>query len=317
MLIRKFDNVIVFGPTGTVGGITAFQAHKRGAHVWLAMRDVSKTIDEIPPELEKSGKFNRVQADLTDPASVAKAAQESGAKAAFVYLIHGTTDFMRGSLQALHNAGVESVVFLSSYAIKPDLDLRSIPKEEFIPFTHAQVELAAEDVGFPYFTALRPAQFASNNFKTFLDRNSKPLKTTHISDGTVGDNIAPEDIGEVSAVVLTERPRGGKDIIYLCGPELRTAAQSWELIKKITGRHDIDTTPISKEQFLQALAAKGAQPLVAAYLAKRQEQWADTKAFFPDSLYFPAVANIKKYTGREATKFDEYIEKHKAEWQAV
>lgn len=317
MSSRKFDNVIVFGPTGTVGGITAFQAHKRGAHVWLAMRDPSKTIDEIPAEVEKSGKFNRVKADLSDPASVAKAVQESGAKAAYIYLIHGTSDFMRGSLQALRDAGVESVVFLSSYSVKPDVDLGSIPQEEFIPFAHARVELAAEEVGFPYFTALRPAQFASNNFKNFLDRSSKPPKARHISNGTIGDHIAPEDIGEVSAVVLTERPHGGKDVIYLCGPELRTMGESWEIIKKITGRHDIDTSPISREQFVQAMTAMGQPPFVSAYLAKFQEEWGDAEAFFPKSLYVPAVENIKKYTGRDAMKFEDYVEKHKSEWQAV
>lgn len=317
MSSRTFDSVLVFGPTGTVGGITAFQAQKRGAHVWLAMRDPSKTINEIPPEVEKSGNFTRIQADLSDPASVAKAAQESGAKAAYIYLIFGTPDSMRGSLQAMREAGVESVVFLSSYLVQPDAGLRSIPKEEFIAFAHAQVEIAAEEVGFPYFTALRPAQFASNHFKMSLDRTSKPPKTTHISADTVDDNIAPEDIGEVSAAVLTERPRAGNDVIYLCGPELRTAAQSWELIKKVTGRNDIDSTPLSKERFLQARAAQRVPPALATYLAKLQEQSTDRNEFFPESLYGPAVENIKKYTGREATKFGDYIEAHKAEWQAI
>lgn len=317
MSSRKFDNVIVFGPTGTVGGITALEAHKRGAHVWLAMRDPSKTIPDIPSDVEKSGKFSRVQADLTDPTSVTKAIQESGAKAAYVYLIHGAKDHSRGALQALHDAGVESVVFLSTYYAQQDVDLRSITSDTFIPWAHAQVELAAGEIGFPYFTALRPAQFASNPFKNFLDRTTKPFKALYIYPDATTDNIAPEDIGAVSAAVLVERPHAGTEAIYLAGPEIKTAAQTWELVKKVSGREDIDTTPLSKEDFAQRLAAHRLPPPLIDNLLKNQDDTLDRSYYYEDSVYRPAVENIKKYTGREATKFEDYLEAHKAEWQSL
>lgn len=317
MSSSKFDNVIVFGPTGGVGGVTALHAEKRGAKVWLAMRDTSKPIAEIPVDAEKAGNFTRVEADLSDPASVTRAIEKSGAKAAYVYLIRGVPDHMRGSLQALRDAGVENLVCLSSYSIRPDVDLSSIPREEFIPYVHAQVEIAAEQIGFAHFVAMRPAQFASNWLKNQLDRTVSPPKANYIQAASFGDNIAPEDIGEVSAVALIERPSVGKEVIYLCGPELKTAEESWELVKKITGRHDIDTTPTPKDQFIEALTAKGFPRPVVEYLAKVNEKASDPNYLYPESHYGPAVANTKKYTGREAMKFPEYLEKHKAEWQAV
>lgn len=100
-MAANYDNVIIFGPTGAVGRSAALEASKRGAKVWLAMRDTSKQIDQIPPEVEKAGRFTRVQADLTDPASVTKAIEKSGTKAAYLYAVHGSSDHLRGTLRAL------------------------------------------------------------------------------------------------------------------------------------------------------------------------------------------------------------------------
>lgn len=175
-MAARYDNVIIFGPTGAVGGSAALEASKRGAKVWLAMRNTSKEIAEIPADVEKSGKFERVQADLTDPGSVATAVKKSGAKAAYFYLVFGTHDHMRGSLQAMKDAGVEYVVFLSSAMLAPGTDLRSFSPEHFIGYSHAQVELALEEIGFPHVTSIRPAVFASNHFNMVLDKSAKPPK---------------------------------------------------------------------------------------------------------------------------------------------
>ncbi|KAF3761967.1 NAD(P)-binding protein [Cryphonectria parasitica EP155] len=317
MSSRKYNNVIVFGPTGGVGSQVALEANRRGAKVWLAMRDPTKTIQDIPADVEKSGNFARIQADLTDPVSIAKAIKESGAKAAYIYLIHGASDGMRGALQALRDAGVESVVFLSSFSITPAHELRKIPQSAFIPWLHAQVEIAAEEVGIPYFTALRPAAFASNHFKNFLDRSAKPPRATHIRDDAWVDNITPEDMGAVGAAVLVERPSNGTEIIYLAGPELITKAQSWEIIKKITGRHDINANPITKEEFLKQAQAHHLPTKVAEYLVTVDDESTERSYLFSEALHRESVANIKKYSGKEPLGFAEYIEAHKAEWQAL
>lgn len=313
MAPARFDNVLVFGPTGTVGGITALEASKRGAKVWLAMRDPSKTIEEIPADIEKSGNFARVQADLTDAASITKAVKESGAKAAYIYLIHGTD--ISASLQALRDGGVENVVFLSSFTVRGDI--RQIPKEEYIPYAHARVEIGLEEQGFPYVTALRPAYFASNYFKNFLDKSVKPPKVSYLYEDGIVDNIAPEDIGAVSGAVLVEPARDGKEEIFQCGPQLLTLGQSLELITKITGREDLDTKPTPRDKHVQNMVGKGMSPVLVNYLADHAEKQRKHDELYTGSLYEAAAASTKKYSGRDPLKFEEYVEKHKGEWQAL
>lgn len=316
MTSPTYDNVIVFGPTGTVGGLVALEASNRGAKVWLAMRDPSKTIAEIPSDVESSGKFTRIQADLTDPASITQAVKQSEAKAAYVYLVF-TQDALRGSLQAMRDAGIEHVVFLSSYSIRPEDDIRQIPKEAAIPFSHAQVEVAAEEVGFPHFTALRPARFASNYMRNFLDTTTKPPRAQYIYEDTWGDNIVPEDIGAVGGAVLVERPSQGKEIIYLAGPDLSTAGEYLATIKRITGRDDIDTTPSSPEDWVESSIKKGLPPPFVKYLAEVSRKARDREYAMPEAIHREGISNIKKYAGREPTKFAEYIERHKADWVAL
>ncbi|KAJ4416798.1 hypothetical protein N0V82_006527 [Gnomoniopsis sp. IMI 355080] len=313
MSSRKYDNVLVFGPTGTVGGITALEASKRGAKVWLAMRDPSKPIEEIPSDVEKSGKFTRVQADLTDPSSIIKVAQESGAKAAYVYLIHGAD--IRPSLQALRDSGVEYVVFLSSYSVVGDM--REISQKDWIPWAHAQVEIALDEIGFPYVTALRPAYFASNYYKNFLDRSVKPPKISYIYGDAISDMITPEDIGAVGGAVLVERPRDGKEVIFQCGPQLLTLEEGLNVIKRITGRDDLDTKPTPKDEYIKNQVDKGFPPPLVNYLADNAEKQRNPETMYLSSMYEAAVAATKKYTGKDPMKFEEYIEKHKAEWQAL
>lgn len=313
MSSRRYDNVIVFGPTGTIGGITALEASKRGAKVWLAMRDPSKSIEEIPSDIEKSGDFTRVQADLTDPTSVTKAAQESGAKAAYIYLVHGAD--LRPSLQELRDADVEYIVFLSSFSLESSGELRQIPQENYISWAHAQVEIALEEIGFPYVTALRPAFFASNFHKNFFDKEANPPKINFIYGDGVVDNIAPEDIGAVGGAVLVERPGDGKEVIVQCGPQLSTLEKSSELIKKITGRNDIDTKPTPKDEYIQAIVGKGFPSFVVNNLADSAERQRHAEKVYPRSSYESGVTATKKYAGKEPMKFEEYVEKHKAAWQ--
>lgn len=312
MASRKYDDVLVFGPTGTVGGITALEARNRGAKVWLAMRDPTKTIAEIPADVERSGNFARLQADLTNPASVAKAVQASGAKAAYIYLVYGAD--IKPSLQALREGGVEYVVFLSTLEIGDKVDLHEVPQTEFIAWSHAQVEIALEELGFPYVTALRPGMFASNYFKHWVDTAVTPPRIRIIRADILSDSIAPEDIGTVGGAVLAERPSDGKEVILQCGPQLRTLGDSLELIKKITGQ-DFDTRPSSRDEYLGSLANKGIPQFFAEVLANVYGGDRAVDALCPESIFVTAAAATKKYAGKEPVKFEEYLEKHKAEWQ--
>ncbi|KAF7297634.1 NmrA domain-containing protein [Mycena kentingensis (nom. inval.)] len=307
----KFDNVIVFGPTGAVGGSVVLEASSRGAKVWLAMRDTTKAI----PRLDVAaglGDLPRVRADLSDPASVTAAIQTSNAKAAFVYLVFGAPDQCAASVKAMRAAGVEHVVFLSSYTVSMAQDPRTIPPEKWMPYAHAQVEIALEDAGFPTAVALRPSWFASNFFTIFLDRSVSPPKGTLVYEDSVTDNGTPEDIGAVGGALLVEPPAdtSGRRIVYLFGRENKTFKESWELVKKITGRSDIDTSVISPEDLIAGMMQKGFPEALAKNIVESMEH---TRGGYPEEIYKPNAQNVKKYTGREPMPFEEWLEKHKGD----
>nr|GAT46436.1 predicted protein [Mycena chlorophos] len=316
---RKYDNVLVFGPTGDVGGLVALEAHNRGAKVWLAMRDITKPIPAIPTDVEKTGNFVRVQADLSDAASVARAVAESGVKAVYMYIVHGGADFGRAALQVMRDNGVEYVVFLSSYSVKGEGNaLRALPPTNWIPYEHAQVEITIEDIGFPYFTTLRPAWFASNYFRTGLDRSAKPPKAILIAgyeDKRLFDNVTPEDVGAVGGAVLVERPSDRKETIWICGPDTCSPKEGWELVKKVTGRTDIETILVPAEQFIAATVAKGIPQVLVDSLLSSYERWQGGYEAEPE--FKVGMANIAKYAGRAPMTFVQYLEAHKAEWAAI
>lgn len=115
-MANRYNKVIIFGASGDVGSVAALEANKCGAGVWLAMRDTAKTINGITREQEQQGSFIRVKPDLSDPASVEAAIQESGAKAAYFYFV-ATKDGLGGTIQAMKEPGIGYLVFLSSPSI--------------------------------------------------------------------------------------------------------------------------------------------------------------------------------------------------------
>ncbi|KIX09908.1 uncharacterized protein Z518_00989 [Rhinocladiella mackenziei CBS 650.93] len=285
----KYDSVIIFGPTGGVGGGAALEAHARGAKVWLAMRDTSKPIAGLTPEQEEKGRYTRAQADLSDPASVANAVKQSGAKAAFTYVQRGP-GVMKSTVQAMKDAGVEYVVLLSSRTVKGDL--RTIEPNDFIPFYHAQAEIAIQDAGLAL-TAVRPGVFASNPAK----KRSGQIQ------------IAP---ASPPPSVLVDRPSQSQtEVIYLHGPEIMTHNTLWETIQGVTGE-PIEINHITKEQYLELAKGKVPAP-VAEYLARILDQ-GDISDRFPEELYAVASKNVKTYTGRDPTSFAEYVAKHKEDF---
>ena len=157
------DPVIVFGTTGQVGSVAALTASSLGATVWLAMRNTSKSIPGLSQSSEKESRFQRVYADLEKPSTVSQAIHTSGAKRAFIYLVHHAADHLAGAIKAMKDAGVEFVVFLSSFTIYTTQALRDIDQDDLLPYVHAQVEANLEDVfGADAHVAVRPGCFITN-----------------------------------------------------------------------------------------------------------------------------------------------------------
>lgn len=301
-MATKYHNVIVFGPTGRVGRFVAREASARGAKVCLAMRDTSKA---IPGLNESAGQFSRVQADVTDPASVKAAVQSSGAKAAFFYLHPTASDGMKGTVIAMKEAGIEYVVFNSSYSVGPDGPLSEITPDHLIAFMHARVEITLEEVGLPH-TALRPGYFAYNVIRNFLDKSKDPWAVVALDNTeTIGDCIVPDDIGCVGGALLVDRPSQNlKEAVYIYGPQQLRLVDQVTIISEVLGK-DVNIDRQDEDKFRATLLAKQFPPPIVELFIKRMKSGPE-----PLPLYDIGKESVEKYTGRKSTPFRKFVEEY-------
>jgi uncharacterized protein YbjT (DUF2867 family) len=294
--------VLIFGPSGAVACAAAHEAHRRGASVHLAMRDTTKPLPDLPSSLP------RVQADLSDPASLSHAVQKSSATVAFVYTVFASEDHMASSFSALKSAGVKFVVLLSSFKVTGE------PEEEqnmasFIDRVHAQTESALKKSGLKY-TAIRAAYFNSN-----VLWNVKEMKT-----GEVGllypdiefDFLAPIDIGVVCGAILAQEKYHETKVLYLCGPELMSQERAHGIIGGILGR-EIKVKALSEEEFLEK-HPRVPKPALETLVKGMRESHEGENAY-PEDMYSQAVANIRKYKEGEPMKFQEWVEANKEKFE--
>lgn len=312
--------IIVFGASGRVGSATARAVQQNGAKTFLALRNLQKPILGLSGEEEQEAGFERVEADLTDPESVQAAVTRTGAKRAFLYAVRGSPDHMRSTITALKSAGIEFVVFLSSFAIRGDT--RSVPASEFIPFFHAQIEINLEEIfGAHGYLAVRPAYFANNSLRWKGMVRAGEVKI--IYPDTKFDWISPRDIGNVCGTLLTaerpiiDGPDGPKNFVFLVGPEVMSLREGVGVIGRVIGK-DIRVTELDEEQGLEVFVKEeGMAEPVARQLIKAFGAMAERKHyFFQDPDYDQIASNIEKYTGRRPTRFQEWVEENKQEFGA-
>ncbi|KAJ6491332.1 NmrA-like family protein [Mycena vitilis] len=308
--------VLVFGATGTVGSACARHAHSLGATVTLAVRDLDKPIPGLSPAQENAGGYKRVQADLTQPDTIAAAVAQSRATHVFIYHIvspPGAPDHNRPALDALKKAGVTFVVFLSSFTValyEPFID--RVPASAYIPHAHAQVELALRDVfGKGGYVALRPAGFASNTLRFAGMVRAGAVKMAYPESKS--DWIASEDIGRAGAAVLVGGP-GGKTDMLLCGPQVISQGDALKIVGRAAGR-EVTVEAIGDEEAVRNMVAGGVREPLARYLMGVQAHGfegasIDVEAFFKSELYKDGVENVRKYAGK-ATTLAEWAEEIK------
>ncbi|KAJ7852425.1 hypothetical protein B0H13DRAFT_1904644 [Mycena leptocephala] len=272
-----------------VGSAYARHAQSLGASVTLAVRDTEKPIPGLSAEQEKAGGYKRVQADLTQPRTVSEAVKQSGAKHAFVYLIFpvpGRPDPNRAAFEALRAAGVEFVVFLSSFSVdmyEPAID--SVPAQEIIPYAHAQVEVALEEIfGKSGYVALRPGG---------LRQDAVPEVKF--------DWIVPEDIRRAGGTILVGGPSstGGEKSILLCGPELISQGDAVKTIGRVLGK-EVAVEAVGDEEAVKGMVAVGIPEPLAKYLVKILSDGA-METVFASNKYNVAVENVRKYAGKVTT----------------
>lgn len=303
------STVIVFGPTGNVGSWAARTAQKQGAKVILAMRDPAKPVPGLDIEQEKTNGFERVQADLTKPDTVAAAVEKTKATRAFIYLSHGSSDHMKSTLQALKSAGITFVVFLSSYTIG-ERNLHDVPVDELIPYVHAQVEINLDEVFGPdHYVAVRPGSFATNSFE--LKAGILAGEVKNYGTSFQQDLITPVDMGQVSGTILAKGPKDNQRKVFLYGPQRLTQSDVAAEIGRALGK-DIKVSSITKEELLAQFAATGTPRPIAEYLVRVR----GGDVSLPRVLYEEGVENVQKYTERPATKFQEWLEENLDQFKA-
>ena len=311
------NKVIILGATGGVGSFAALAAHEHGAQVVLALRDPQKPIPGISPATEQSSGFERVHADLTKPDTIRAAIAQTGAKRAFVYLAYGTPDHMRSSFAALKEAGIEFIVFLSGLAVSGNL--ASIPPEEFIPWAHAQAEIALGEVfDAGQYVAARPGMFATNllHYKDMIAAGEVQLPYPEAA----GDWIASEDTGAVCGALLAKGAsalEGSETSIPLCG----TRRISQEEAIKIVGRAIGKEVKVSGFDNDEDAARSCAEVLhlpdsIAKSLVKAMRDMAENSSgdVYAKVNYKEAVGNIRKYGGKEATRLEDWAQANKAKF---
>ncbi|CAG5181346.1 uncharacterized protein ALTATR162_LOCUS9716 [Alternaria atra] len=295
--------VLVFGPTGGVGSAAAIEAHKRGSKVYLAMRNTKKELKGIQ---EDGNSYVRIQADLAKPETIKQAVKTSGAKTAFVYVIYETKDAMRSSFEALKEAGIMYIVLLSSFKVQDPLTSEANKKDNIAAF-HAAAEGALRETGVPY-VAVRPAWFNSNIFWNVEDIKKGGVEVLY--PNVVYDYLAPSDIGTVCGTLLTE-PRLQKEAgqsIYLCGPKLMTQHEGYAVLSKVLGK-EIKIKEIGEERFSQKYGYMP-KPVLDTLVRGMRESNSGHDSYA--EIYDKGVENLRKYTEREPTKFEDWVKENQA-----
>jgi uncharacterized protein YbjT (DUF2867 family) len=306
------NTVLVFGAAGGVGRAAAMSASKRGAKVWLAMRNTSKPIPGQSEADEKEAGFERVQADLKDLSSLKTAVEKSGATIAFVYCIPDSEDYMRSAFDTLKESGITDVVLLSSFLVSPTPEASK--DLHFITKFHAETEMQLRGSGLSY-VAVRPAFFNSNMF-WYLD-GIKKGEVELFGLEARQDFIAPEDIGTVAGMLLAtpsarlaENGEKGK-AIFLCGPKIMEVREALGIVAEALGK-EVKAKSLDEEEALKRMAhfpREFAESIVASTKGN-----IPPRSDYTEDRWRPAVENLRKYLGREPTSFGDWVQAHKEEF---
>ncbi|CAG7566091.1 unnamed protein product [Fusarium equiseti] len=303
---------IIFGATGAVGRSAALHAQSLGAEVTLAMRNTQKPIPGITSQDEKDLGFTRVQADLSDPASISRAVTQSGATVAFSYILFEAEDGLLGTYKAMKKAGIQHVVLLSSYCVTENGGAKkAADAEEVVAVVHGKAELALKESGMAY-TIIRPAYFSSNiqMLEDWEEVKTGELEIAH--PDAPFDYLAPEDVGTLAGAMIVEAlPASGELIITQCGPELLSQRKAWKIVSEGLEK-DITVKEIGSERHAEKLRARGfPEPMIKSAVERLEGLARDSTILYDPDEYKKASINFKKYTGREPTTFKDWVSKHR------
>jgi NAD(P)H dehydrogenase (quinone) len=287
------NKVLITGATGQVGSKTV--------EFLLASKEVEMVAAVHSPE--KAAAFAdkglaTVTLDLDDEGTHLPALKGINR----LFLVTGyTVDMLRQSKAILDNAkkaGVQHVVHLGACG-RDDTTVAHWSWHQF-------VERYIQWLGFSY-THLRPEAFMQNMLayggkKTIVDG-----VVNAFVDGARLSWVDVEDVAQVAAVALAHPELHGGQT-YRLGYDAVTFAELAELMTAIVGQ-PFRYEPVPPEVFLESMRGAGAE---MAYMNCVYDHWkryaAGTIPGADDTFdNFPVI------TGRQPTKWVDFIEKHKAE----
>ena len=307
------DNVLVFGGAGAVGRNAAISASKHGAKVYLAMRDLQKPIPSLSKADEEKARFERVQADLSNPSSLKAAVATSKATIAFVYAITEAQDAMKSAFEALKEAGITTIILLSSFSVKPSAE--EAQHYKYLPAKHAAIELQLIESGLSYVT-VRPGYFNSNTlwYKDGIKSGEVKLFGTK----ACFDFIAPEDIGAAIGKLLTTpsphlpmNEKNGKSV-HICGPRVMSVEESLGIIGSVLGK-EVRVVETGEEGFWVAFAHLP-KPIAESIL-ENTKACIPPRADFSGEFWSKAAENLSAYKEGEPMGFKEWVEAHRDEFE--
>ncbi|KAK5050834.1 hypothetical protein LTR84_003393 [Exophiala bonariae] len=273
------------------------------------MRDTNKPIPGLDEAKVKDGRFETVHADLQIPDTVRDAVSSTQATRAFIYIAHRSPDNMRSTIQALKSAGIELVVFLSSFTIQ--VEPEDVKPSEVIPYFHAQVEMNLKEAfGAGGYIAARPGSFASNTLQYKAGLESGLVKI--FAPNSTVDCIAPEDIGRACGKALVEGPQDENTAMYLYGPQLISQADCVKTLAKVLGKNPT-IEPMEREEAYKSFTEERRWPAPLAEYMIRQLEATDSARSLTCGYSVDAeqLSNVEKYTGKKGITFEEWAEQNK------
>ena len=223
-----------------------------------------------------------------------------------MYVVHEIKDGMRRSFEALKESGITYVVLLSSFKVKDPLTSDTNKKDKIAAF-HAAAEGTLRETGITY-TAVRPAWFNTNIFWNLGDIKKGEVELLY--PNVVYDYLAPSDIGTVCGALLTV-PRFEKEAgqsIYLCGPKIMNQREGFGVVSKALGK-EIKIKEIDEERYFEKFGYIP-RPILDTLVQGMRESNAGSDAY--SEIYEKAAENVRRYTEREPTQFEEWVKENKA-----
>ena len=285
--------ILITGATGQVGGKTIdFLLSNTSIEIVAAVRTPEKAV----PFTEKG--IETVILDFDDESTHIPAFKNIDR----VFIITGyTVDMLRQSKVLLDNAkkaGVKHVVHLGACG----------PDDTNIGHWawHQLIERYIEWSGFSY-THLRPQDFMQNLLSYGGEKVIENGVLHHYVSGARLSWVDVDNVAEVAALTLAH-PELHAGKTYRLGYDAKTFGEIATLMTSIVGK-PFRYEPLSPDIFLQSMIDAGAEMAYMGCVYDHWKRYAAGTIPGADNTF----GNFYEITGKQPTKWTDFIEKHKAE----